>query len=86
MADKLIAETPEGDQLYQVGATSDSSIIGIPPVPQSPLGLPAEPTVFAYGYVKYADGRTYNVDYIQSFLSRGIFEQVAELDLTVTDK
>jgi hypothetical protein len=86
MADKLIAQTPEGDKLYQVGATTDSSIIGIPLVPQSPIGLPTEPTVFAYGYVKYADGRTYNVDYIQSFLGHGVFIQVAELDLTVTEK
>jgi hypothetical protein len=85
MADKLIAETPEGDKLYQVGATTDSSVIGIPPVPQSPIGLVQEPTVFAYGYVQYADGTTYKVDYIQSFLGRGIFEQVAELDLTVTE-
>ena len=85
MADRLIATTPEGDKLYQVGATRDSSIIGVPVVPQSPVGLVQEPTVFAYGYVKYADGRTYNVDYIQSFLGRGIFEQVAELDLTVTE-
>lgn len=85
MADKLIAQTPEGDKLYQVGATTDSSIIGIPVVPQSIFELPTEPTVFAYGYVKYADGSTYKVDYIQSFLGRGIFEQVAELDLTVTE-
>lgn len=86
MADKLIAQTPEGDKLYQVGATTDSSIIGIPFVSPSIFELPTEPTVFAYGYVKYADGSTYKVDYIQSFLGRGIFEQVAELDLTVTDK
>lgn len=85
MADKLIAQTPEGDKLYQVGATSDPAIIGLPPTPMPSYGFLEPQPVFAYGYVRYADGRTISVPYIQSFLGHGFFEQVAEIDLTITD-
>lgn len=41
--------------------------------------------IFAFGYVKYADGREFLVSDLNAFLARGFFEQVNSIDETLTD-
>lgn len=84
MADRLIAKTPEGDRLYQTGASLTPQSADEFPMDDRTFASDDQP-VFAFGYVKYADGRQFAVPHIQSFLGRGFFEQVNSIDETLTD-
>jgi|688.fasta_scaffold1351465_1 hypothetical protein len=83
MAERLIAKTDAGDRLFQVGTVIVDEELGGLNLP-TPRDLSIKPSVRAYGFVEFADGRRVAVENIESFLSRGFFEQVAEVDETVT--
>lgn len=84
MADKLIAKSPAGDRLFQQGAHVDPMLKDAPWMSLRGYGIRGEEMpVVAFGYVQYADGRSFPVDDVLAFLGRGFFEQVADVDLTV---
>ena len=84
MADRLIAKTPEGDRLYQTGASLTPNSVGDFTMDDRTFALDDQP-LFAFGYVKYANGREFLVPDLNAFLARGFFEQVNPIDETLTD-
>jgi len=85
VADTLIAQTDAGDKLYQRGATANPESVGLDPESYRRIvAPPGETQTWAFGYVQYADGRTYEVKDLGSFLMHATaFEQVADIDFTV---
>jgi hypothetical protein len=83
MAERLIAKTDAGDRLFQVGTVA-RDILSEGYMMRIPLDVNTTLMPRAYGFVEFVDGRRVAVEDIESFLSRGFFEQVAEVDETVT--
>lgn len=84
MIKRLIAKTPEGDRLYQTGATLSPDLNNGILMDDRTLASDEQP-VFAFGYVKYANGREFLIPDLNAFLARGFFEQVNPIDETMTD-